>query len=189
MVIPVTDIDRAKSFHVDKLGFHLDADMRPTETIRVVQMNLPCRRPPTLSGPISWRPTPSGAGVRASSLWFRKSRRHTRSSSIGYRGFGAPESGSSGRKQVRFLQRSEWQQLGRAGDPQPRRCDVRVAAGQTQERVAVLVSWVRSAGRVRRRLIRPVGSVRQVGLDQVGWHRLVAVRGSGEDSASVRDRA
>jgi hypothetical protein len=26
VVIPVTDIDRAKSFYVDQLGFHLDAD-------------------------------------------------------------------------------------------------------------------------------------------------------------------
>ena len=30
VVVPVTDIDRAKSFYVDKLGFHLDADTQPT---------------------------------------------------------------------------------------------------------------------------------------------------------------
>jgi|SRR5665647_346878 catechol 2,3-dioxygenase-like lactoylglutathione lyase family enzyme len=41
VVIPVTDIDRAKSFYVDQLGFHLDADTRPTETMRVVQMTPP----------------------------------------------------------------------------------------------------------------------------------------------------
>jgi predicted enzyme related to lactoylglutathione lyase len=41
VVIPVTDIDRAKSFYVDQLGFHLDADMKPTETMRVVQMTPP----------------------------------------------------------------------------------------------------------------------------------------------------
>jgi len=38
VVVPVTDVDRAKSFYVDQLGFHLDADARPTEDMRVVQM-------------------------------------------------------------------------------------------------------------------------------------------------------
>jgi catechol 2,3-dioxygenase-like lactoylglutathione lyase family enzyme len=38
VVVPVTDVDRAKSFYVGKLGFHLDADTRTTETMRVVHM-------------------------------------------------------------------------------------------------------------------------------------------------------
>lgn len=41
VVVPVTDIDRAKSFYVDKLGFHLDADTQPTERMRVVHMTPP----------------------------------------------------------------------------------------------------------------------------------------------------
>jgi catechol 2,3-dioxygenase-like lactoylglutathione lyase family enzyme len=41
VVVPVTDIDRAKAFYLDKLGFHLDADTQPTETMRVVQMTPP----------------------------------------------------------------------------------------------------------------------------------------------------
>jgi catechol 2,3-dioxygenase-like lactoylglutathione lyase family enzyme len=41
VVVPVTDIDRAKSFYVGKLGFHLDADIRPTEDMRVVHMTPP----------------------------------------------------------------------------------------------------------------------------------------------------
>jgi catechol 2,3-dioxygenase-like lactoylglutathione lyase family enzyme len=41
VVVPVTDIDRAKRFYVDKLGFHLDADTQPTETMRVVHMTPP----------------------------------------------------------------------------------------------------------------------------------------------------
>src|SRR5262252_2198910 len=41
VVIPVTDIDRAKSFYTGKLGFHLDADTTPTETMRVVHMTPP----------------------------------------------------------------------------------------------------------------------------------------------------
>jgi catechol 2,3-dioxygenase-like lactoylglutathione lyase family enzyme len=41
VVVPVTDIDRAKNFYVGKLGFHLDADTQPTETMRVVHMTPP----------------------------------------------------------------------------------------------------------------------------------------------------
>lgn len=41
VVVPVRDVDRAKAFYVDKLGFHLDADTQPTETLRVVQMTPP----------------------------------------------------------------------------------------------------------------------------------------------------
>jgi catechol 2,3-dioxygenase-like lactoylglutathione lyase family enzyme len=37
----VTDVDRAKSFYVDTLGFHLDGDLQPTETMRVVHMTPP----------------------------------------------------------------------------------------------------------------------------------------------------
>jgi catechol 2,3-dioxygenase-like lactoylglutathione lyase family enzyme len=41
VVIPVTDVDRAKEFYTRTLGFHLDADTRPTETMRVVHMTPP----------------------------------------------------------------------------------------------------------------------------------------------------
>jgi catechol 2,3-dioxygenase-like lactoylglutathione lyase family enzyme len=41
VVIPVTDVDRAKTFYTSKLGFHLDADTNPTETMRVVHMTPP----------------------------------------------------------------------------------------------------------------------------------------------------
>ena len=41
VVVPVTDVDRAKSFYLDKLGFRLDADIRPTPTMRVVHMTPP----------------------------------------------------------------------------------------------------------------------------------------------------
>src|SRR5688572_24430202 len=36
--VPVADIDRAKSFYVDKLGFNADHDTRPSDTVRVVQL-------------------------------------------------------------------------------------------------------------------------------------------------------
>jgi catechol 2,3-dioxygenase-like lactoylglutathione lyase family enzyme len=41
VVIPVTDVDRAKEFYTGTLGFHLDADTRPTEAMRVVHMTPP----------------------------------------------------------------------------------------------------------------------------------------------------
>ena len=36
--VPVTDIDRAIDFYVGKLGFNLDHDVRPSDTVRVVQL-------------------------------------------------------------------------------------------------------------------------------------------------------
>ena len=39
--IPVSDVDAAKAFYTEKIGFDLDHDMRPTEGMRVVQMTPP----------------------------------------------------------------------------------------------------------------------------------------------------
>jgi catechol 2,3-dioxygenase-like lactoylglutathione lyase family enzyme len=39
--VPVTDIDRAKNFYVDKVGFVLDVDVRPAPGVRVVQLTPP----------------------------------------------------------------------------------------------------------------------------------------------------
>jgi catechol 2,3-dioxygenase-like lactoylglutathione lyase family enzyme len=41
VVIPVTDVERAKDFYTGTLGFRLDADTWPTETMRVVHMTPP----------------------------------------------------------------------------------------------------------------------------------------------------
>jgi catechol 2,3-dioxygenase-like lactoylglutathione lyase family enzyme len=41
VVVPVTDVDRAKSFYIDTLGFGLDADTWPTKELRVVHMTPP----------------------------------------------------------------------------------------------------------------------------------------------------
>jgi catechol 2,3-dioxygenase-like lactoylglutathione lyase family enzyme len=41
VLLPVADVDRAKAFYVEKLGFHLDVDHRPSDTFRVVQMTPP----------------------------------------------------------------------------------------------------------------------------------------------------
>ena len=39
--IPVTDVDRAKAFYVEELGFNEDVDVRPVEGLRVVQLTPP----------------------------------------------------------------------------------------------------------------------------------------------------
>jgi len=41
IVVPVTDVDRAKEFYVDKLGFRLDVDHSAGEAFRVVQVTPP----------------------------------------------------------------------------------------------------------------------------------------------------
>jgi len=38
VVVPVSDVDRAKAFYVDRVGFALDVDHQPNENFRVVQM-------------------------------------------------------------------------------------------------------------------------------------------------------
>jgi catechol 2,3-dioxygenase-like lactoylglutathione lyase family enzyme len=39
--VPVRDVDVAKDFYTRQVGFHLDHDVRPNETMRVVQMTPP----------------------------------------------------------------------------------------------------------------------------------------------------
>src|SRR2546421_7830846 len=39
--VPVSDVDRAKAFYVDKLGFAVDVDVNPSNGLRVVQLTPP----------------------------------------------------------------------------------------------------------------------------------------------------
>lgn len=41
VVVPVSDVDRAKRFYSEQVGFHLDVDHAPNEHFRVVQMTPP----------------------------------------------------------------------------------------------------------------------------------------------------
>jgi catechol 2,3-dioxygenase-like lactoylglutathione lyase family enzyme len=41
VVVPVTDVDRAKSFYMDKIGFDLNVDHRAGDDFRVVQLTPP----------------------------------------------------------------------------------------------------------------------------------------------------
>jgi predicted enzyme related to lactoylglutathione lyase len=38
VIIPVSDVDRAKSFYVDRIGFNADHDQRVSDTLRFVQL-------------------------------------------------------------------------------------------------------------------------------------------------------
>lgn len=41
VIIPVTDVDRARDFYVDRLGFACDIDSRVSPTVRFVQLTPP----------------------------------------------------------------------------------------------------------------------------------------------------
>jgi predicted enzyme related to lactoylglutathione lyase len=59
--VPVSDIDQAKNFYADQLGFHVDVDVHPAEGVRVVQLTPPdsaCSI--TLTTGIPWLGMPAG---------------------------------------------------------------------------------------------------------------------------------
>jgi catechol 2,3-dioxygenase-like lactoylglutathione lyase family enzyme len=41
VLMPVSDVDRAKAFYTEQAGFNMDVDTSPTENFRVVQMTPP----------------------------------------------------------------------------------------------------------------------------------------------------
>ena len=41
VAVPVTDVDRAKGFYVDQVGFHADHDYQVTDKLRFVQLTPP----------------------------------------------------------------------------------------------------------------------------------------------------
>jgi catechol 2,3-dioxygenase-like lactoylglutathione lyase family enzyme len=41
VAVPVTDVDRAKAFYVDQVGFHADHDHQVTDQLRFVQLTPP----------------------------------------------------------------------------------------------------------------------------------------------------
>lgn len=64
VVIPVTDIDRAKAFYTGPLGFGLDADTSPTPEMRVVHMTPPGSACSVVIGP---KVVPAGTDLGGSS--------------------------------------------------------------------------------------------------------------------------
>ncbi len=41
VVVPVLDVDRAKEFYADRLGFHVDHDTKINDDVRIVQLTPP----------------------------------------------------------------------------------------------------------------------------------------------------
>ena len=41
VVVPVSDVDRAKAFYADQLGFNVDHDSKFSEELRIVQLTPP----------------------------------------------------------------------------------------------------------------------------------------------------
>jgi hypothetical protein len=41
VLVPVSDVDRAKTFYIEKAGFNLDVDHRAGDNFRVVQLTPP----------------------------------------------------------------------------------------------------------------------------------------------------
>ncbi len=41
VVVPVSDVDRAKDFYTERMGFHVDHDTEPANGVRVVQLTPP----------------------------------------------------------------------------------------------------------------------------------------------------
>jgi catechol 2,3-dioxygenase-like lactoylglutathione lyase family enzyme len=41
VIVPVSDLDRAKAFYADQLGFHVDVDQQVRPTMRIVQLTPP----------------------------------------------------------------------------------------------------------------------------------------------------
>ena len=41
VIVPVSDVDRAKEFYSDKVGFHVDLDHQVTDDVRIVQLTPP----------------------------------------------------------------------------------------------------------------------------------------------------
>lgn len=80
--VPVTDVDRAKSFYTDKAGFGVDVDVRPSENVRIVQLTRPAQLAPSSSAPAFPRsPTWLPAASKASTLSSPTSKRLVASSS------------------------------------------------------------------------------------------------------------
>jgi catechol 2,3-dioxygenase-like lactoylglutathione lyase family enzyme len=62
VVVPVSDVDRAKEFYNGRLGFALDTDYRPSDDFRVVQVTPPGSPTSIVFG----KGLPSGAPIKGS---------------------------------------------------------------------------------------------------------------------------
>ena len=70
VIVPVSDVDRAKAFYTDKVGFNADHDQRVNDKLRFVQLTPP-GSPCSTNGDGDWRSSrwrpPNNAAARARS--------------------------------------------------------------------------------------------------------------------------
>lgn len=61
VVVPVTDVDRAKTFYTEKLGFNADVDTNVGDSFRVVQLTPPGSSCSITIGPLVVDEVPEGS--------------------------------------------------------------------------------------------------------------------------------
>ena len=84
VTVPVSDVDRAKAFYAEMVGFVADHDHTVSDELRFVQLTPPDRPARLRSARGSWTRLP--ARSRVCSWWWRTSIRHGRNcSSVGWR--------------------------------------------------------------------------------------------------------
>lgn len=68
VIVPVSDVDRAKAFYADQLGFNVDHDTKISDDLRVVQLTPPGSGCSIVVGKGIERPGPSGQAMAPGSL-------------------------------------------------------------------------------------------------------------------------
>ena len=114
--VPVSDVDRARDFYVEKAGFTLEVDVRPTDTMRVVQLTPPGSACSivfgTGMGEITDMQPGSVKGLHLVVADISEAR-----DALVNRGLEVAENLGNGRGEVCRVQRSRWQHVALAGIP------------------------------------------------------------------------
>ena len=141
IVVPVTDIDRAKQFYLDKIGFKLDADTQPAENFRVVHMTPPGSACSVVVGPAVVSPgTNLDASARMQLVVTDIDAARAELSGRGVDVSDVQVLDHAGRREVLLLHRPGREQLGRAGGPRVRRRPAGLRRGGSGRRSARMVS-------------------------------------------------
>ena len=129
--VPVTDVDRAKAFYADQLGFVVDVDDSPMESIRVVQLTPPGSACSIMVGTGITRSEPGSLqGPQLVVDDIEAAREELAGRGVDVEPGPALRGGRARRRQgrtvelVRVLQRPRRQRLGSAGTPRCRGSDL-----------------------------------------------------------------
>src|SRR5947209_19813785 len=111
--VPVTDVDRAKSFYVERVGFQAELDVRPNEAVRIIQLTPPESACSIVIGtglPSLAMPPGSLRGLHlvVGNVWAAREALISRGVLV------SEVEEHEEARQIRFLQRPRWQHLGLA---------------------------------------------------------------------------